>query len=169
MRSKKVAVVRSGSASATYLTRPGRASFSSTRPGALQAGSHQSGLVDQFNASFGDAVYYLLYNPPRTPLTVEYPLRQRIRVDEAPLGCRVLEAGYVHGKLAELCEGLSPTLASIGQASGWTLEYWAADLLLTCKVGRMFDDANDRDVRYLLERRSGPIGAALAASITLPE
>jgi hypothetical protein len=33
----------------------------------------------------------------------------------------------------------------------------------------MFDDSRDGEVRYFLERRSGPIGAALAASITLPE
>lgn len=100
---------------------------------------------------------------------MQYPLQQRIRVDEASLGCRVIEAGHVHGKLGELREGQSPTLASIGEKSGWSLEYWAADLLLTCRVGQMFDSVNDRDVSYLLERRSGPIGAALAASITLPD
>lgn len=137
--------------------------------GAIHSGSHQSELVDQFNAKFGEAVFYLLYNPPQVPFAVEYPLRQRVRLGSIPLGCRVVEAGHVHSKLAELGEGTSPTLALIGQESGWSLEYWAADLLLTCKVGQMFDDANDRDVRYLLERRSGPIGAALAASITLPD
>lgn len=56
-----------------------------------------------------------------------------------------------------------------GVASDWRLETWAADLLLTCKVGQPFDDSRDREVRYFLERRSGPIGAALAASITLPD
>jgi hypothetical protein len=30
-------------------------------------------------------------------------------------------------------------------------------------------DSNDDRVRYFLERRSGPIGPALAASITLPD
>lgn len=48
------------------------------------------------------------------------------------------------------------------------VEIWAADLLLTCKVGQAFDDSRDKDVRYFLERRSDPIGAAIAASITLP-
>ncbi|MET4232303.1 hypothetical protein ACVWXN_006019 [Bradyrhizobium sp. i1.4.4] len=57
----------------------------------------------------------------------------------------------------------------IGAASDWPLETWAADLLLTCQVGQQFDASRDDRVRYFLERRSGPIGAALAVSITLPE
>jgi hypothetical protein len=137
--------------------------------GAIHAGSEQVGLIDGLNSRFGEAVYYLLYNPPVIPLTVEYPLPERIRVKDMSLGCRVVEAAKVHGQLAALREGASPTLALIGEESGWSLEYWAADLLLTCRVGQMFDESNDSDVRYLLERRSGPIGAALAASITLPD
>jgi hypothetical protein len=54
-------------------------------------------------------------------------------------------------------------------ASNWRLETWAADLLLTCQVGEQFDASRDEHVRYFLERRTGPIGAALAVSVTLPD
>jgi hypothetical protein len=88
------------------------------------------------------------------------------------LGCRVVEAGRVHQTLSALQDGEVSTFAAIAQAAGaaaWPLATWAADLLLTCQVGQAFDDARAGDVRYFLERRSGPIGAALAVSITLPE
>ena len=87
-------------------------------------------------------------------------------------GNRVLDADDVHQVLAALGDGQSPTFAQLTAVSGarnWPLETWAADLLLTCQVGQQFDDSSDDRVRYFLERRSGPIGAALAASITLSD
>ncbi len=139
--------------------------------GAIQAGHRQVGLIDDLNRDFGKAVYYLLYNPHELPCAIAYPLRQRIRVTETPVGCRVLDSTSVHAALAEMAEGTSPTYAmlkSAAAASNCSLETWAADLLLTCQVGEQFDSGRDDRVYYLLERRSGPIGAALAASITLP-
>jgi hypothetical protein len=140
--------------------------------GAIHAGASQLKSINDLNRDFGKIVYYLLYNPPYMPCAVEYPLRQRIRVDEAVFGCRVLDPDELHGALVGLAEGVSPTFAMLkraGATSDWPLETWAADLLLTCRVGEQFDDARDEQVRYFLERRSGPIGAAVAASITLPD
>ena len=136
--------------------------------GVIQSGSDQVQSIERLNTEFGEAVYYLLYNPPTIPFRVTYPLHQRIRVDETPVGCRVLEASYIHRVLSGLRKGDAPTLATIKASSGWPLETWAADLLLTCQVGQQYDESRDRGVRYFLERRSGPIGAALAVSITLP-
>lgn len=140
--------------------------------GAIHVGSDQIRSIDRLNAEFGKAIYYLFYNPHVVPLSVSYPLRERIRIDRPAIGCRVVDADLVHGALSGLREGEAPTFAMIervGSASHWPLETWAADLLLTCQVGQAFDDSRDGAVRYFLERRSGPIGAALAASITLPE
>jgi hypothetical protein len=140
--------------------------------GAMANGSDQVKAITALNRDFGKAVYYLLYNPPTMPCEVRYPLRQRIRVAEISAGCRVLDADEVHAALAELAAGKAPTfaeLANAGATSNWPLETWAADLLLTCKVGEQFESDRDDRVRYFLERRSGPIGAAIAASITLPE
>ena len=139
---------------------------------AIQAGHRQIGLIDSLNRDFGKAVYYLLYNPPQVPCSISYPLQARIRVDEVAVGCRVLDADQVHGALTKLTDGRSPSfglLQGAGAASNWPLETWAADMLLTCKVGEQFTDDRDERVNYFLERRSGPIGAALAASITLPD
>ncbi len=140
--------------------------------GAIHAGSDQIASIGQLNRDFGKAVYYLFYNPHVIPLSISYPLLARIRVDQAVVGCRVFDADQVHLALSGLSEGESPTFAMVSRAgvgSDWPLEIWAADLLLTCQVGQQFDDARDAQVRYFLERRSGPIGAALAASITLPD
>lgn len=139
---------------------------------AIQAGHRQVGLIDALNREFGKAVFYLLYAPPELPYTVTYPLRQRIRVGDMTVGSRVVDADNVHSALAGLSDGQSPSfrlLQSICVNGDWPLETWAADLLLTCQVGQQFDDTTDDRVRYFLERRSGPIGAALAASITLPD
>lgn len=139
---------------------------------AIQAGDRQVGLIDTLNRDFGKTVYYLLYNPPELPYSVSYPLQQRVRVQDMPVGNRVLDAYDVHHALSSLNEGQSPTFGQLHSASAarnWPLETWAADLLLTCQVGQQFDDSNDDRVRYFLERRSGPIGTALAASITLPD
>ena len=139
---------------------------------AIQAAHRQVDLINTLNRDFGKAVFYLLYAPPELPYTVTYPLRQRIRIGDMRVGNRVVDADDVHGALAGLNDGQSPSfglLKSACVARDWPLETWAADLLLTCKVGQRFDDSNDDRVRYFLERRSGPIGAALAASITLPD
>jgi hypothetical protein len=140
--------------------------------GAIHAGDRQVKLIDDLNHDFGKAVYYLLYNSHVIPYSVTYPLSERIRVEHANVGCMVFDADHVHQVLSGLSEGVSPTYAlmkSAGTASNWSLETWAADMLLTCQVGVQFDDSRDDRVQYFLERRSGPIGAALAASITLPE
>lgn len=140
--------------------------------GALHAGSDQVESIDRLNREFGKVIYYLFYNPHVMPLSIGYPLRQRVRLDHTDIGCRVVDADNTHQALLALAEGQSPTFAAITHASStraWPLETWAADLLLTCQVGQAFDDSSDADVRYFLERRSGPIGAALATSITLPE
>lgn len=140
--------------------------------GAIQAGHRQIKLIDDLNRDFGKAVYYLLYNPPQIPFTVSYPLRERTRVEKCEVGCRVFDSDHIHQSLSGLPDGTAPTFGmvnSAGAASNWSLETWAADMLLTCQVGERFEDTQDERVRYLLERRSGPIGAALAASITLPD
>ena len=140
--------------------------------GALNAGTHQIESIDRLNRDFGKAVYYLLYNPHEMPFSVSYPQRERIKVKATPAGCRVVDADHVHAALVGLDDGDAPTYGLVkgaGRASDWSLEFWAADMLLTCKVGQQFDDDRDGQVAYFLERRSGPIGAALAASITLPD
>ncbi|OAF03666.1 hypothetical protein AYJ54_03945 [Bradyrhizobium centrolobii] len=140
--------------------------------GAMRAGSRQIQVIDALNRDFGKAVYYLFYNPHEIPVSISYPIKERIRLDRPAIGCRVLDADEVHQALTGLKGGDSPTYTTLTQAasaSNWRLEAWAADLLLTCQVGEQFDASREERVRYFLERRTGPIGAALAVSITLPD
>lgn len=139
--------------------------------GAIRTGDRQVQTIEELNRSFGKVVYYLLYHPHQIPCSVRYPLRERVRVDQVEVGCRVLDADHVHSALVGMSEGESPTFANLnrtGAASYWSLETWAADMMLTCRVGQQFEKDRDTQVRYFLERRTGPIGAALAVSITLP-
>ncbi len=142
--------------------------------GALRAGSKQETAIEKFEGNFGNSIYYLMYNPPRLPLTIHYPVERYAEVlDEPEVGTRVLPKQVVHDVLTTLPEGRAPTIRQIkagGVADGgWRLEEWAADLLLTCREGRPYNSPDESMVRRMLERRSGPIGAAIAVHIELPD
>lgn len=76
---------------------------------AITAGSEQIQSIDRLNREFGKAVYYLLYNPHQIPFVVSYPLRERIRIEQIVIGCRVVDADDVHSALGGLATGRSPT------------------------------------------------------------
>lgn len=139
--------------------------------GALRAGSEQIETIDRLNSQFGEAVYYMFYNPAKLPTNVRYPVTARRTIAKPALGCRVHLSLEVHTVLRTLKAGRSPTFKTIREGSKgsyWRLEDWVADLVLTCKVGQQFDETRQEKVAMLLERRSGPIGAAIAVSIALP-
>jgi hypothetical protein len=140
---------------------------------ALAAGSEQIAAIRTFERRFGAGLAYLFYNPPALPLTVSYPVTAYQPLTQDPtLGCRVVAATSVATALKGLNKGRSPTYRSVHAAAdppgGHRLEHWAADLLLTCQVGRPFESADDDIVTGMLERRTGPIGAAILVSIELP-
>lgn len=137
---------------------------------ALTSGSDQIESIANFHKKFGQSIYYLFYNPPSLPITIRYPITARQSVGSLPLGCRVYNIADVDSALAPLAKDAAPTIGQIeavGPVSNWRLEHWAADLLLSCQVGRQFDASDDGLVSNLLVRRSGPIGAAIAISIEL--
>lgn len=139
--------------------------------GALKAGSDQVATINNLNSQFGEAVFYMFYNPSTIPVCIQYPIRSKRQIKNAKLGCRVFLSNEVHAVLDGLKKGRTPTLKMIahsGTTSNWRLENWVADLLLQCKVGERFDEGKQGLVSSLLERRSGPIGAAIAVSIALP-
>jgi hypothetical protein len=139
--------------------------------GALKAGSEQVATINHLNSQFSDSVFYMFYNPSIVPVSIQYPVRSRRQIKSAKLGCRVFLSDEVHTVLDALEKDRSPTLKMIltgGKTSNWRLESWVADLVLQCKLGKRFDDGMQDKVSMLLERRSGPIGAAIAVSIALP-
>ncbi len=138
---------------------------------ALKPDSDQMKSINEYLQS-GYDVDYLFYNPHKLPLSVSYPLEKLRILRTAPtVGCRVVDAATVHSILSRLPSGAGPTYNQIERSAGnshWRLEYWAADLLLSCKVGREFTAAEEDEVARRLERRTGPIGAAIAVYIELP-
>lgn len=138
---------------------------------ALKAGDEQIAQIEGLNNQFGESVYYLLYNPPIVPVSVRYPVVSYQSVVQPPLGCRVYRASDVDSVLASLSDGQPPSLKALetsGPASNWRLEEWT-EFLLRCKVGQQFGPDKEELMGRLIERRSGPIGAAIAVSIALPE
>jgi hypothetical protein len=139
--------------------------------GSLKARSDQVRAINELNRRFGESVFYMFYNPSTIPVTIRYPVKSKRAITRVKVGCRVFFSKEVHAVLDTLNKGHSPSLSAImggSAASKWRLEEWVADHLLTCKVGQRFDESMKDDVRMLLERRSGPIGAAIAVSIALP-
>lgn len=138
--------------------------------GAITAGDEQIETIDDFNNQFGEAIYYLLYNPSRLPSSISYPLRQRTRITKPSLGCRIFRASEVHAACGDFNVGQHPTIGAVqskGKRSNWRIEAWVADLLLRCKVGQQFDESKRDMIDRLVRRRSGPIGAAISVSIAL--
>jgi hypothetical protein len=138
--------------------------------GALKARDEQMTRIRATNRRFGESTYFLFYNPHEVPLSIAFPITARNAVQKVSLGCRVYKVDEVHAVLKAVKAGVSPSLAMLEAStqSNWSVEHWAADLLLSCKVGRQFDNADDRLVESVLIRRTGPIGAAIALSIALP-
>lgn len=135
---------------------------------ALNVHSQQSTVMKEFQAKVGEAVFYLFYNPPSVPVTVDYPLRGKIEPSDFPLGCRVYSITDVENGQGKTGTPTLATLQNASPQSNWPLETWAADLLLRCKVGMRFKDGNDAVVQSLIVRRSGPIAAAVSVEINLP-
>jgi hypothetical protein len=103
-------------------------------------------------------------------VSIRYPVTARQTVETPVLGCRVFTVADIDSALVSLPEKTAPTfrqINAVAPSSDWRLEHWAADLLLTCQVGRQFDGSDETLVSNLLVRRTGPIGAAIAISIEL--
>lgn len=138
--------------------------------GSIHSEDDQIEAIEHHNREFGESVHYLLYTPPKLPVTVTYPVAYRQVVTEFEEGCLVYSVDAVHGAVKGLERGKSPSHRQIAAmaTSKTRLETWASDLLLTCQVGQQFDKSKEEIVSTMLERRSGPISAAIAFSISLP-
>jgi len=138
----------------------------------VKAGSEQQETIEAFVRRSGNTVDYLLYNPPKVPDTIQYPKVSRHVLSQAPpLGCRVVSLAAMKNALSKLRKGRAPTFLQMADEAvdgGWRVEEWAADMLLTCKVGRQYEASDENVILPIIERRTGPIGAAIAINIELP-
>lgn len=126
-------------------------------------------------------VHYLLYNPLQLPLLVTYPVEagnSRYQDSTSRVGARVIAASSLDFKLKQ--GGLLPSdnpafrqifeTASSEQSPPWSLEYFIADLVLSCKEGHVagVNPMEDEALFTVFNRRSGPISAALSITIDAP-
>ncbi|MCY4642360.1 MAG: hypothetical protein OXC41_06655 [Gammaproteobacteria bacterium] len=142
---------------------------------ALHAHDRQFEAIGKYTNLHHIPVFYLFYNPPTIPLHVQVPITQNVDVTENPfLGSRVVPYRQVAEALSTKAKGYSPSLKDLASDAavydyGWRLEHFMADLLLSCKEGRRFTDADSHDMGSLFYRRSGPIAATVAVTVEVPE
>lgn len=167
------------------LTRQRLFSFDETSEyGAMSAGSDQVQRIEEYVEKRGIPVFYAFYNPLQLPFQSAYPSLNGARSDALnALGCRVQTMEHVHGHLATLAPGKSPTLGGLGGlkpavaeapadhpgdpfgGTGWRIENFIADEVLRCRQGALFDAATNPALRALFYERGAPIQAAINISI----
>jgi hypothetical protein len=156
-------------------TRKGIFRFSGqSRYDAIVNGSPQMKAMIEHYEDYEIPIYYLLYNPENSgrkdiplPRTKELKIRGRAR-----LGTRVVPMERMHDYLKFTPKGRSPMLRNmryiIGPNSGeelnygYRLEYFMADRLLACVDGRELDEDDEKVVRRLFNRESGPLAAIIS-------
>lgn len=142
---------------------------------ALVAGDKQQDAIEEHFRRYAIPIYYLFYNPPYVPIQVKVPLLKYQKQRRVPsLGARVIPAEAIFDFLKDKQKSYSPALADIRNLIpdakyGWRLEHFMADLLLGCSVGRRFNRADQEPLRAIFFRRSGPIAAAIAITVEIPE
>ncbi len=141
--------------------------------GAISCPDDQLDRIEKFHKKFGEAIYYLLYNPSEVPFEVSLPATTYQVVNFPPEGARIVRTESISQAIAEIGKSSKgPSIGGIKKIAGddyWRLENWVADLLLQCKVGRQYDADDKELIERLIYRRSGPIGAAIKINIDLPE
>jgi hypothetical protein len=141
----------------------------------LKKASDQVAAIEAHMEAYGVPVHYLFYNPPQLDTTVILPLTaySKLRKTDNHLGSRVIPAKNVHRELEKKVASYSPTLGDtrkmITDKYGWRLEQFMADLLLGCKEGFRFTKNDEVPVEAIFYRRSGPIAAAIAVTVEMPE
>ncbi|MGR3716982.1 MAG: hypothetical protein ACU0B1_09580 [Thermohalobaculum sp.] len=145
--------------------------------GALRSGDNQIRKIKSYQDEKKLPVYYSLYNPIRLPYKGRLP-EDAGKVIRGPnaLGMRVQSSDVVHGKLAAMPLGKTPSYGELSKfggpkysGSGWRIEDFVADEVLGCREGALFTGERDENLRSLLYERSAPIMAAIAVSIDFEE
>lgn len=141
--------------------------------GAIGPNDKQLERIEAFQEKFGESVFYLLYHPPELPFECTLPAVGYHLVRLPPLGPRVVRSTAVGNVLDDHSRPKrSPSFREIqlsASSDNWRLETWTADLLLRCKVGRQYTKKDQELVTQLVERGTGPIGAAIRINVALSD
>lgn len=147
---------------------------------ALEYGNGQYQAILDYEKDTSVPVHYLLYNPLRLPLTVAYPVEVSVTKTQSssePVGARVVPAVALDAKLkGQVGIGDNPAFdqvfsdPALPSSAPWPLEYFIADLVLSCKEGHIagLNPMTDEALYTVFNRRSGPISSAIAITIDAP-
>ena len=158
--------------------------FSFDRPSqykALVVADRQWDVIDRYEGHHGIPVHYLLYHPLRIPFTTRVP-RSSNRAPRGPLqvGARVVPASSLRFALRGRSDGYVPSYGDLefllpkpfdtqATASGWRLEEFITELLITCEQGYIAQREADEGLMTVFNRRGGPIAAAMSITFDSPE
>lgn len=147
---------------------------------ALEYGDGQYQAILAYEKQTSVPVHYLLYNPLRLPSTATYPVEAsgtKTQISSETVGARVVSAVAIDTNLnGKIGVGDNPSFDQVFQSPvsstsvPWPLEYFIADLVLSCKEGHIagVDSMSDEVLYTVFNRRSGPISAAIAITIDAP-
>ncbi len=148
--------------------------------GAMNTSDEQVSVIERYMRQRRMPVYYSFYNPPNMPYQGSVPRLAIMPLENEgiKLGCRVMTAHAAHAALNRLPTGTSPQFKDMTLPKpampggfgkhGWRLENFIADEVLRCREGRLFESAQDSDLRALLYGRSYPISSLIQIAIDLP-
>ncbi|HTC92005.1 MAG TPA: hypothetical protein VK699_00970 [Terriglobales bacterium] len=142
---------------------------------ALAYRNNQYEGILKYSEEHGIPVHYLLYNPLTLPFSVELPAASgNEKVPELKVGCRVIKAETLNGKLGHLKDSQHPSFrdaAGNPMASDfWTLHNFVADMVMGCKEGYVggTNPLHDPGLFRVFSLRGGPISAAISITIDAP-
>ena len=146
---------------------------------AYRKGSNQQDTMGHFERRWGTEMYYLFYNPLNIPFSVKMPMETMPELPENVIGCRVIQKKDLDHALRSFSDGHSPTYREVLEnlnreylgvpcSAGWSLEEYAADLMLKCKVGLADDSQNYENLRILMDQKSMPMSCALSVTFDMP-
>jgi hypothetical protein len=139
----------------------------------------QATHIESYQTEMMLPVHYLLYNPVQIPWKRTLPTTSSSSsLPTNDIGCRVLRVEQILSLRSakvkipsyQNISGLLPPHAAAPFLAGWRLEDFVVSLLLGCIEGKVLDDSSlDNAMELLFYRRTGPIAAAFAVNIELPE
>jgi hypothetical protein len=148
---------------------------------ALEYGDGQYQAILTYENDTAIPVHYLLYNPMQLPVTITYPVEAdatKPPMGSGRIGARVISAVSLDAELKQqqIGAGDNPAFNQIFASTAsstsppWPLEYFIADLVLSCKEGHLagVNPMEDEALFTVFNRRSGPISAAIAITIDAP-
>lgn len=142
---------------------------------ALEYRNGQYEAILKYTEDYAIPVHYLLYNPVNIPFKAELPASTgNEAIPETKVGCRVIKAETLDGKLNHLKHAQHPSFKDVAgspMASDlWTLHNFVADMVMGCKEGYVggSNPINDPGLFRIFSLRGGPISAAISITVDAP-